>query len=235
MQCRDVELALEQQGLEPLPETARTHLAQCSSCRDFVADLTAIIRTAERFRAEIEPPARVWGSLRAQLEAEGLIKETALPAVIPGEPWWQGFADLFRGRAFATAAVGLLIIAAAVFQWRTQKQPPSPSAQTAGEAQNTLVAPSDPLFYSGQMLREQERDFSGMLQAGAATAPPGATADVDTSLRGNLQQLDEFIAECEHHLEQAPNDQLAREYLAAAYQQKAELLSAMIDRGRSVN
>jgi hypothetical protein len=50
-----------------------------------------------------------------------------------------------------------------------------------------------------------------------------------------LKQLDEFIAECERHLKESPNDELAREYLAAAYQQKAELLSAMIDRGRSVN
>jgi hypothetical protein len=32
-----------------------------------------------------------------------------------------------------------------------------------------------------------------------------------------------------------PQDDLAREYLSGAYQQKAELLSAMMDRGGSVN
>ena len=49
------------------------------------------------------------------------------------------------------------------------------------------------------------------------------------------QKLDEFIADCEHHLKVAPQDELAREYLYNAYQQKTELLSAMMDRGRSVN
>jgi hypothetical protein len=58
---------------------------------------------------------------------------------------------------------------------------------------------------------------------------------VDASLEQNLKQVDAFIADCERHLKQTPQDDLAREYLSDAYQQKAELLSAMMDRGRSVN
>jgi len=58
---------------------------------------------------------------------------------------------------------------------------------------------------------------------------------VDTSLRENLQTVDDFIADCERRLNDAPQDDLAREYLSNAYQQKAELLSAMMDRGGSVN
>jgi ribosomal protein S15P/S13E len=48
-----------------------------------------------------------------------------------------------------------------------------------------------------------------------------------------LRTLNEFIAECEKHLKQNPQDQLAREYLYSAYQQKADLLAAMMDSGRS--
>jgi hypothetical protein len=233
MQCRDVELAIEQEGLGPFSEATRSHLSECSACRDFVEDLTAIVSTAEKFPKEIEPPARVWASLRNQLEAEGLIKEAALPAGVSGEPWWQGFANPFRGRAFATAAVGLVIVVAAVFQLRTDRQPSSSASTGVIDAQNASAV-NDPLLSSGQALVEQERDLNGMLRAGSA-AQIGATADVDAALRSNLKQLDEFIAECERHLKESPNDELAREYLAAAYQQKAELLSAMIDRGRSVN
>jgi len=47
--------------------------------------------------------------------------------------------------------------------------------------------------------------------------------------------LDAFIADCEQHVQANPEDQLARQYLAAAYQQKAQLLAEMLDRGRSVN
>jgi hypothetical protein len=57
----------------------------------------------------------------------------------------------------------------------------------------------------------------------------------DTSLRQNLASLNQFIEECRRRLKEDPNDELAREYLSVAYQQKAELLSAMLDRGRSVN
>jgi hypothetical protein len=58
-------------------------------------------------------------------------------------------------------------------------------------------------------------------------------AAVDASLRQNLRTLNEFIAECETRLKQNPQDQLTRQYLNMAYQQKAELLTAMMDSGRS--
>lgn len=56
---------------------------------------------------------------------------------------------------------------------------------------------------------------------------------VDSTLRQNLRTLDDFIAECQSRLKQNPQDQLSREYLNMAYQQKAELLNAMMDSGRS--
>jgi hypothetical protein len=52
-------------------------------------------------------------------------------------------------------------------------------------------------------------------------------------MRANLRTLNEFIAECKARLAQNPQDQLTREYLNVAYQQKAELLSAMMESGRS--
>jgi hypothetical protein len=58
---------------------------------------------------------------------------------------------------------------------------------------------------------------------------------VDISLRDNLKKVNEFIADCQRHLKEQPQDELTREYLSAAYEQKAELLSAMIERGRNIN
>jgi hypothetical protein len=80
------------------------------------------------------------------------------------------------------------------------------------------------------VLSEQEHDLSNM-----QLASTNDVSAVDASLRQNLQQVDEFIADCEQHLREQPSDELAREYLTNAYQQKAELLSAMLDRGGSLN
>jgi hypothetical protein len=63
--------------------------------------------------------------------------------------------------------------------------------------------------------------------------PAAGDAPVDAALRQNLRTLDEFIAECELRLRQNPHDELAREYLNAAYQQKADLIAAMMESARS--
>jgi hypothetical protein len=47
--------------------------------------------------------------------------------------------------------------------------------------------------------------------------------------------VDDFIADCERRVKEEPQDDLAREYLSGAYQQKAELLAAMMDRGGSIH
>jgi hypothetical protein len=83
------------------------------------------------------------------------------------------------------------------------------------------------LAQTARVLNEQEVDLRNMHLT--------STSPVDASLEQNLQQVDAFIADCERHLKEVPQDELAREYLSDAYQQKAELLSAMMDRGRSVN
>ena len=222
MQCKDVESVLEQEQIAPLPEQARAHVAGCTSCQNLVADFNAIIAAAERMPAEIAPPERVWISLRAQLEAEGIIREQVPAAVPERAPFWQTLARLFQGRALATAAVGLVIVLGALFQM--YQTPPAVTEKPSA---------SDPFASTAAALSEQERDLADMQRVG--TAGRAASAPVDASLQKNLRELDKFIAECAQHLKEQPQDELAREYLAAAYQQKTELLSAMIDRGRSVN
>lgn len=217
MQCKDVEEVLEHEGLAPLPEAAREHVAACPHCQGFIADLETIVFAAQEIPAEVEPPAHVWVSLRNQLEREGLIRDSlAVPAAEP-LPWWRGFGEFLRSRTFAAASVGLLIAALAILQLR---QLP---------VGNQPVAPPTPPSIADTVasLNKQELDLRNMHLAG--------TTPVDAALEQNLQQIDDFIADCERHLKQEPQDELAREYLYSAYEQKAELLSAMLDRARSVN
>lgn len=214
MQCRDVEEVLEQDGLAPLPEAAREHVAACPHCQGFIADLETIVSAAQEIPADVEPPAYVWVSLRDQLEREGIIKDSFAAPVFP---WWRGWGEFFRSRTFAAASVGLLIAALAVLQLRQQ---PIDNPPISAVNSPTLAA-------TVESLNKQELDLRNMHLAG--------TTPVDATLQQNLQQIDDFIVDCERHLKQAPQDELAREYLYNAYEQKAELLSAMLDRARSVN
>jgi len=215
MQCRDVELVLEQEGLEPLPEDARTHVAGCRRCQELLADFESIVSAAHELPAEAEPPARVWLSLRNQLEQEGVIWEDV---VLPKNrsSWSRAFTQFLRSRALATVTVGVLLAIAAIVQFRQSSEP-----------RVALAPPRPDIAATVELLNKQEVDVRNMHLA--------SNSPVDASLQQNLQQLDDFIADCERHLKESPQDEVAREYLYSAYEQKAELLSAMMDRGRSVN
>ena len=202
--------------MAPLPASAREHLAQCSACKHFVEDVTNIVAVARELPAEIEPPERVWISIRTQLEREGAFRKGAEGK--EASAWWQSFAELFRNRALAIAAVSVLIVIAVALQFEKPRDP-------------ILEAHDDPFSSTVTVLSQQEHDLANMQLASVSTS----LSPVDTSLRQNLQQVDEFIADCERRVKEEPTDELAREYLTGAYQQKAELLSAMMDRGGSLN
>jgi hypothetical protein len=203
MQCKEVASVLEREGFMPVPEAARAHLAGCGSCQSLVADLTEIVATAHLLPTEVEPPARVWHSLKAQLESEGIIRTPGTRVA-----WWQGFSGLFRTRALATVTVGFVIVAAIIVQLPSRVMAPIESRNVYGEVAVAL-----------------NQDERGLLNV----APPASTT-LDASLRQNLEIVDNFIADCEQRLKDQPEDDFSREYLNGAYQQKAELLSVMMER-----
>jgi hypothetical protein len=245
MHCKEVESVLEAEGLAPLPAEAQHHLAGCQHCQDLLADFSAIAVAAKTIPAEMPPPDRIWVSVRAQLEAEGIIHEPVDVLELAPEPqnWWSNLSALFRPRNLATVGVALLLAAGAYLQTHKTSDQPNQSAKNIPLGPNGAtpatpepnpvadgVTPQKPLpspSEAGVTLQQAEQDLPNIRLAGNST--------VDTSLRQNLRTVDEFIAECERHLKLNPQDELAREYLFSAYQQKAELLAAMMDSGRSEN
>jgi hypothetical protein len=221
MQCKDVAQVIEQDGFSPLPEAARGHIADCAACSSLIADFERIVAAAVEIPAEVEPPARIWVSLRAQLEAEEIIREPQMMLPAKNTRWWQGFGQLLRGHLVATAAVALLVVAAGYFQMN--RKTAEPLAET-----NPVIA--EPFAAAASSLDQEEQSLGPMQAASLSDASP-----VDHSLRENLATLNTFIKECRKRLKEDPSDQIARDYLAAAYQQKSEILAAMMERGRSVN
>ena len=219
MKCKEVGLAIEQEGLLPLPPAAKAHIAECGACRDMVEDFFAIVHAAHAMPAEVEPPARLWVSLRARLESEGIIRDLA---GTPRGSWLQAISAFFRSRALAAATVGLLILAGAFLEVRQTvniSQTEAPAVVQTGPSNEDIPTVLDPI----------EADLSNMMPANSMAAP------VNDSLRQNLRIVNGFIADCKQRIQEDPQDDLAREYLNSAYQQKAELLAAMMDRGGSVN
>jgi hypothetical protein len=271
MQCRELETALSEDDVRPLSPAAREHLAGCPACRDMVADFSAIIITAHSLPAEVNPPDRIWVALRAQLEAEKIIRGDRLVAE-PAASWWSAFAPFFRPRALATAAVIALVAAGGVYYREhpaSQSKNPQPSfvastglsapAPTAVDRAKPnesaavspthqatapsprVVVPPQPHESTTELAPSPSEnaylgDSAAVLSQTESALPARRLTDnamVDASLRGNLRTLNEFISECETRLKQDPQDQMTREYLNMAYQQKAELLTAMLDSGRS--
>jgi hypothetical protein len=256
MHCKELESVLEAEGLGQLSKDARLHLATCGACQGFVSDLSAITAAAKLIPAEVNPPDRIWISLRAQMEAEGLIKEPV--EAFERTSWWESFVAAWKPRAFATVIAAALVVAAGVYVKRlpqngasetAKKQtpvesprtlpapvtasvpPPSPltsnpPSQGAASSKANELAPS-PSESASYTLNQAELDVPNMQLAG--------NSQVDAALRQNLRTLNAFIAECELRLKQNPQDELAREYLYTAYQQKADLLAAMMESGRGDN
>ncbi len=271
MQCKELETVLEQKGLSSLSSEARAHLADCAACQDLLADFSAIVAAAKGIPAESNPPDRIWISLRAQLEAEGIIRDQQ-PVVIPSAvSWWHGFSQLFRPRALAAVGACLFLILGSIYfversnRTNFAKNPPpvqtqvseapksaspapaltNPVAPAKKQPQQTQVArvAASPKFHPSITILKPSPSENAYLGDSAAVLsqtedalPSNELANnaaVDVSLRQNLRTLNDFIAECEAHLKQYPQDQLTREYLNMAYQQKAELLNAMMDSGGS--
>jgi len=266
MRCKELQAVLEEEGLGPLPLEAQEHLAECPDCQDFLADISAIVTAARQFPAEVNPPDRVWISLRAQLAAEGIIREEVPVGLSAKVPWWQGISQFFQPRVLASVAAGLLLVlAGAYFAKRpvpgsvSQNSPPAepqisevaksdapaPAKQAPAAAVKSesvvvhRVSVSPPPPRKSPDLRPSPSENALLGEAAVALSrtenelPGPSNAMADAAMRANLRTLNEFIAECKDRLAQNPQDQLTREYLNVAYQQKAELLSAMMESGRS--
>jgi hypothetical protein len=211
MQCHEFERALEQQDARELPADAAAHLNDCVHCQALVADLDAIEAAARQMSLEVEPPERVWQSLRAQLAAEGLIG--AEEKVARGG-WLAGWLAVFPRPALAGVYLSLLLAAAVLISLQVSRGPVVDSGAKAAQQATDVL--------NSQLNTVERHTVSAMHRR-----DPAVTA----SLQQNLDIVDNAIALCEKSVREDPQSALAREYLYGAYQQKAELLAAMMDRG----
>lgn len=219
MHCNDFADLLEREPDGPLPGPAAAHLGSCSNCRLLLEDLERIRAAGLEWGAgEPAPPERLWLALRGQLEAEGLIRPPAPARPITG---WLGqrFAWAMRP-ALVGVSFSLLLMATALLNLQV-----APTAGVAGRGVTELSS----LSAAATPGEEIDRALDGDMRRVMASLPRHRSS-LETAFQQNLNIVDNLIAVCEKSVREQPNNPVAREYLYGAYQQKAVLLSAAMDR-----
>ena len=220
MQCEQFEQVLEQQEFEALPKPAIAHMESCQACSALFSDFGAIHSLAAEMAAEPIAPLseHVWISLRNQLEAEGLIRDHQMP--VRGAPqtspaWWS----IFQRPSMAGAFLGLVLAAAGTVSYLSNSQ----LSTTQSELTPLQEAPSVPAansVFNEEVLNVSDASLLGQQRQDTV---------VTDSIHRNLRIVDNFIAMCEKDVHEQPDNEIAREYLYGAYQQKAELLATAMN------
>jgi hypothetical protein len=195
---------------ERLPGTEE-HFRACPRCQSVLADFQAI-RTAglDMGEEDFAPPTRVWHKIQAQLETEGLIRQ----------PGWAkqlaGLSTFFPRPALASVYLSLILAGALLIGYQ----------HNVRSNQQQWLAGMEMASYS-VATELQTAELGSVETIASDSRDPMVTA----SLHQNLAIVDNLIAVCEKSVREDPEDELARDYLYGAYQQKAELLATMSDHG----
>jgi hypothetical protein len=204
------------------PAEAEAHLRDCPSCRSVANDVAAIASFARTMAEEDpNPPARVWVALRARMEEEGLIARDAAELVAQPGPKtrstgrWFGWLPGAMPRP-ALAVVYLALMAAGGFMLGS----------------HSLLQSNDTRWYN--TTRDRADQVSAVLDTAEENTLSGLHEPnpvVAASFHKNLVLVDNYIKLCEKSVREEPQNELARDYLYDAYQQKADLLDQISDRG----
>jgi hypothetical protein len=217
MECDQFERILEEQDDGPLPKPALAHMDVCEACRSLLADLNEIHDVAVELGAEgIAPPERIWVALRNQLEAEGVIRAPQ----VARQSIRQGWLTFIQRPVLAGAILVLILVAATAITFRQD------TSQMAIHLQPALPQNISPVLSAESVFKEEVQTVESDSIPGLRVEDAAATA----SIRRNLGIVDNFIAMCEKSVREQPDNEMAREYLYGAYEQKAELLATATSR-----
>lgn len=213
--CRDFPNYLEpwMEGQRHLD--AQAHVRDCPRCRGLIEDLNSIQASAKDWGAvEIDPPARLWISIRAQLLEEGLIRDGKL-APQGRRSWFSRWFSVLPRPVLAGAYLSALIAVAFALSGPVNERI-NRQRWLAGMQNSTTPV-------RAHLARAEQNTTLSAL----SDSNPTVTA----SLHDSLAIVDNHIALCEKSVREDPQNEFARDYLYDAYREKADLLAQMSDRG----
>jgi hypothetical protein len=184
-----------------------SHLKGCPVCSDLVADLKYIADQAKLLVPMEDPNPSVWSGIQSALEREGLVRsrtERFRPlTVVPAAARspWRFVAPLGALAALAVIALVLLL--------RTPAPAPGHEATLQPATNATLV----------------DADDEQVIAAVTKLHPKRAE-----SFKRDLNDVNSYISDAKHNVDQNPDDAEARDSLVHAYEQKALLYDVATSR-----
>lgn len=180
------------------PDVARAvgrHLDSCASCRALLEDLTRICAAAAGL-GPIEPPARVWAAVQAELRAPGGSGEA-----------WHGWRPL-------AAAAGFVLVASSLGWVASRLTVPNLAPEVAEAQPEGAFEVAEAAYQAAIDDLETATDADAPLVAERALA----------TLQEGLADLDEVIVETRDHLSREPDDAFSQDSLLTALDSKVALL-----------
>lgn len=257
MKCSEVERVLPE-ILDEAPGVARpaeikAHLESCPACSDLVADLTLISREARQLAATEEPPPRLWVRIAAELQAEGLIRDSAIGEPEPMLPRTAVMpASARRRSAWWLTPVAAAVLAAGAYlishkpnpQLANQQTSPIPLTSQTPVTQEIAQTPArkpDSSPRAAQLVAQNSAKPAASVRPTVETAPNeedrqflSVVSTLGPSMRvtyeNQLQAVNADIRETQAYVDRNPADADARQHLMDAYQQKALLYQIALDR-----
>jgi putative zinc finger protein len=220
MDCQDYQLLISAQidgDMSPAEVLeADRHLGACSRCSAVYNDLRAIVAGAQQL-PPFEPNDSLWLKLRAQAEAEGLMRSRPETAWLRME-WFR----LLEGPriAMATAFLAVLVMVASVMTYRgIQNAPQGPSRDSTAEIQAANEVRTAEQHYLEAINSLQKITESRMAQMDPS---------LKSVLEDNLATIDYYIDKCRETVKNDPSNALAQRYLLEAYRKKVDLLASIV-------
>ncbi len=217
MRCQEFEALLEQKGMEVLPGNAQEHLSACDKCEALFADLQTLTKLAEEIPAEVEVPQRVWVRLRAQLEAEQIIREPEVEIVPVREGWWTGIGSLLKPQVLATAGLGAALALGLIFVAHKPTTSQQPASVASAPAQVDSTAPPSPK-QEAPAVQQAQKSETAVTVAPAPSAAKKQRAPVADSTRV-AQVSTEDLSE----LRPSPSEEMYPATLAALNQAEQDV------------
>ena len=232
MTCEDTRERLQERMdgmLDPvIARDVDAHLAECEPCRDFAADLAAIVDGAALLEP-IDAPEHVWLQLAGRWRRENAeaIAQRQGPAPAIAAP--RSFA---AWHALAAAAVFAVAMGGGWIAWKATGSDAQVILAKPQLADKTGNVPGAPLVESAQRDIEAAEQLYTKALAGleqvAAAKKDLLEPQVAAMLDRNLEVLDEAIVESRTAMKTDPQSVVARESLFEAMRKKATLLQNTI-------
>lgn len=195
-----------------LPEEARgpvaEHIAACEMCGEELKGLKTILARAADLPKTIDPPAEVWGSIKAAIEKD----QASLASTRRN---WFGSHPIL----LAVAASIVVAILSSVGTASYLKSGGSRASSAVG------VDPGTPASFAAFTIEENNylRTVSALqdvLDQQESTLAPETVAQ----LRASLRTIDEAILEARNALARDPANKILIDMLSSNYRQKVDLL-----------